>query len=114
MAKNYPGRLIPKHGCFGSVAEILNSGGVTHIDGLVLDLGVSSIQLATPQRGFSFQSDGPLDMRLDPTRGRSCRDLLSGIGEKELADLMNCPAFMTIDSAASSSGDHSGSICSSR
>ncbi|TAL37423.1 MAG: 16S rRNA (cytosine(1402)-N(4))-methyltransferase RsmH [Alphaproteobacteria bacterium] len=87
MATNYPGRLIPKHGCFGSVAEILQASGVTHIDGLVLDLGVSSIQLATPQRGFSFQSDGPLDMRMS-AEGPSAKDVVNKASEAELADII--------------------------
>lgn len=87
LARHYPGRLIPHHGRFGSVAEILTSAGVAHIDGFVLDLGVSSIQLSTPQRGFSFQADGPLDMRMS-NAGLSAKDVVNEASEAELADII--------------------------
>src|SRR6185369_8059115 len=58
MAKDFSGRLIPLHGCFGSIAELLKTQNITQLDGIVLDIGVSSIQLSTPERGFSFQKDG--------------------------------------------------------
>jgi 16S rRNA (cytosine1402-N4)-methyltransferase len=87
MAKDYPQRLIPRHGRFGSIAEILAADNITHIDGLVLDLGVSSIQLSTPARGFSFQSDGPLDMRMG-NDGVSAKDVVNRASEADLADII--------------------------
>ena len=87
MQRDFAGRLVPLHGCFGSVAELLASAGVEKIDGLVLDLGVSSIQLATPERGFSFQHDGPLDMRMS-LDGLSAKDVVNKFAEKELADII--------------------------
>ncbi|HSV86538.1 MAG TPA: 16S rRNA (cytosine(1402)-N(4))-methyltransferase RsmH [Levilinea sp.] len=63
----------------------LNWGGV---DGVVLDLGVSSMQFDTPQRGFSFQEEGPLDMRFDPDQPLTASDLLNQLPEEELADIL--------------------------
>jgi 16S rRNA (cytosine1402-N4)-methyltransferase len=58
------------------------------VDGIVIDLGVSSMQLDTPERGFSFQSDGPLDMRFDPTQPLSAEDIINSWSEHDLADLI--------------------------
>ena len=57
------------------------------VDGVLLDLGVSSPQLDDPERGFSFMADGPLDMRMDPGRGQSLAQWLAGAGEAEIADV---------------------------
>jgi 16S rRNA (cytosine1402-N4)-methyltransferase len=56
------------------------------LDGLVADLGVSRFQLTNPERGFSFQSDGPLDMRMDQTRGETAADLVNNSSESLIAD----------------------------
>jgi 16S rRNA (cytosine1402-N4)-methyltransferase len=58
------------------------------LDGLLLDIGVSSPQIDTPERGFSFRADGPLDMRMDPTRGESAAAFLSRASERELAEVI--------------------------
>lgn len=62
--------------------------GIQHVDGILFDLGVSSVQLGTARRGFSFQDDGPLDMRLDPTGGVTAADLVQRVEEGELADIL--------------------------
>ncbi len=76
------------HGRFGDMAAIAQVYGLQEVDGILLDLGVSSYQLDTPARGFSFAADGPLDMRLDPTRGPTAADLVNGLDEVSLADLI--------------------------
>src|ERR1051326_7685886 len=62
-------RICFHYGGFGSLGEAVTQAGFSKVDGLLADLGVSMMQLKEPSRGFSFQQDGPLDMRMDPTRG---------------------------------------------
>ncbi|MFW6074545.1 MAG: 16S rRNA (cytosine(1402)-N(4))-methyltransferase RsmH [Chloroflexota bacterium] len=73
---------------YANIAANLRELGFEAVDGILLDLGLSSIQLDDPNRGFSFTHDGPLDMRFDPTRGRSAADLVSGLDREELANLI--------------------------
>lgn len=72
------------HGDFADVAGLLGSIGITALDGFILDLGVSSHQLDTRERGFSFQQDAPLDMRMDTGSGATAADLVNGLPETEL------------------------------
>lgn len=76
------------HADFRELAARLDQRGIAAIDGLLADLGVSSWQLDAPERGFSFRADGPLDMRMDTSQGATAADLLSGVREEELADLI--------------------------
>ena len=76
------------HGNFREIGKLAREHGFDSVDGLLLDLGVSSYQLDTPERGFSFAADAPLDMRLDPTGGASAADLVNQTPESELADLI--------------------------
>ncbi|NTW97095.1 MAG: 16S rRNA (cytosine(1402)-N(4))-methyltransferase RsmH [Oscillochloris sp.] len=76
------------HGRFAEMGVISASAGIDHVDGILLDLGVSSHQFDTADRGFAFSSDGPLDMRLDPTGGSTAADLVNGMDEEALADII--------------------------
>jgi 16S rRNA (cytosine1402-N4)-methyltransferase len=75
-------------GTFGDLAEALAKTGFEKADGLLADLGVSRYQLTAAERGFSFLSDGPLDMRLDQTGGETAADLVNHTSERALADLI--------------------------
>jgi 16S rRNA (cytosine1402-N4)-methyltransferase len=70
------------------IAQKVERGGKLLVDGMLLDLGLSSDQLADRERGFSFQSDGPLDLRYNPLEGESAAELLRYIGEEELANII--------------------------
>lgn len=76
------------HGNARELTQLAEQAGFTTITGLLLDLGVSSHQLDTPERGFSFMVDAPLDMRLDPTSGETAAELVNQTPEAELADLI--------------------------
>jgi len=90
LSSRYPGRLTAVHSNFADLDEALEELGVDGVDGILYDLGLSSIQLADAERGFSFAGDEPLDMRLDPTTGDpSAADLLNKLSERELADLIH-------------------------
>lgn len=80
----YRSNVIFYKGNFGEIAAILAALGIERVSGILLDLGVSSHQLETPRRGFSFAHDAPLDMRLDQTGGRTASDLVNSLPEEEL------------------------------
>ncbi|MHB8122542.1 MAG: 16S rRNA (cytosine(1402)-N(4))-methyltransferase RsmH [Desulfuromonadaceae bacterium] len=84
----YGNRVRLLHGDFAGVADHLNSLGITGLDGFILDLGVSSHQLDTKERGFSFQQDAPLDMRMDTSSGETAADLVNRLPEQELERIL--------------------------
>lgn len=81
-------RVILAHAAFDRAAEAAETLGAGPFDGALLDVGVSSMQLDRPGRGFSFREDGPLDMRMDPTLEETAADLVATLPEGELADLI--------------------------
>jgi 16S rRNA (cytosine1402-N4)-methyltransferase len=82
-------RLMIRHGSFVNLKKVVSElGWQGKVNGILFDLGVSSPQLDDAQRGFSFQQDGPLDMRMDPTAGKSAAEWLAQAGEGEIADVL--------------------------
>lgn len=84
LTREFPGRFRFVHGTFGALDTHAEALGVEKVDGVVLDIGVSSMQLDEAERGFSFRNDGPLDMRM-AQEGPSAADLVNTLEEKELS-----------------------------
>ena len=91
LMAQYPGRLQLLHGRFGDMLTLLTNAGVHALDGIVLDIGVSSFQIDDPARGFSFRGDGPLDMRMGKQgegADLTAATLVNTLPETELADIL--------------------------
>jgi 16S rRNA (cytosine1402-N4)-methyltransferase len=84
----YGERVTLVHASFVEMGEVASQLGFAALDGLLLDLGISSRQLGDAKRGFSFQLDGPLDMRLDPTDDVTAAKLVNELSQEELADII--------------------------
>jgi len=87
LGEQAPGRLVFHAAPFAALAETLAAAGVDAVDGVVFDIGVSSMQLDQAARGFSFQQDGPLDMRMAQD-GDSAADVVNTASEAEIADIL--------------------------
>ncbi len=81
-------RFAIVHDSFATMGEALAERGFRQVDGVLLDLGVSSPQIDNPARGFSFRFDAPLDMRMDTTRGETAADFLAGADERRIAEVI--------------------------
>jgi len=79
-------RLV--HACFSGLREVLAGLGAPRVDGIMLDLGMSSTQLDDPNRGFSFRTHGPLDMRMDTSQGQTAAEWIAGAGEREIGEVI--------------------------
>ena len=88
ISPHLPDNVVPIVGNYADLPEILDSMEVPQVDAILLDLGFSSDQLASPTRGFSFNSEGDLDLRFDPLRGEPAYRLVNRLKEKHLADLI--------------------------
>lgn len=87
LVEEFNGRLKLLHGTFGHMKDLLEEQGISRVDGIMLDIGVSSMQIDQAERGFSFQKDGALDMRMSQN-GLSAADVVNKYGEKEIADII--------------------------
>ncbi len=81
-------RAIVAHGNFTTIKTILGTLHIEHIDGIIFDLGVSSMQLSNPLRGFSFMAEGPLDMRMDQNSAVQAQDLINTSTASELEEIL--------------------------
>ncbi|MCH5377781.1 MAG: 16S rRNA (cytosine(1402)-N(4))-methyltransferase RsmH [Planctomycetes bacterium] len=82
------GPIEPVHGNYADLGDVLDERGISAVDGILLDLGLSSDQLADSDRGFSFEANGPLDLRFDPSQGEPASQWLARLDERSLADLI--------------------------
>jgi 16S rRNA (cytosine1402-N4)-methyltransferase len=83
------GQYVVEQGDFKDIDEIARDKGIEKVDGIILDLGVSSEQLEASERGFSFNNDGPLDMRMNTSAGTTAEELVNGLKEPELSGLIS-------------------------
>jgi 16S rRNA (cytosine1402-N4)-methyltransferase len=87
LARSDP-RFVFRRAWFSELSDVLSGLALAHVDGVLLDLGISSPQIDDASRGFSFRHDGPLDMRMDPSRGESAAEFLARATVRELTEVL--------------------------
>jgi 16S rRNA (cytosine1402-N4)-methyltransferase len=88
LAKRYPGRLCILGGCYGDMVNLMAERGIDKVDGIALDIGVSSMQIDDAQRGFSFRVNGPLDMRMGMQAETTAAEIVNTMDEDDLAQII--------------------------
>ena len=88
LARRFPGRLRVLGGCYGDMVRLLGEVGIDRVDGVALDIGVSSMQIDDAERGFSFKNDGPLDMRMGLGATMTAADVVNTMAADDLADIL--------------------------
>jgi 16S rRNA (cytosine1402-N4)-methyltransferase len=84
----FEGRFIAVKARFSEIADVLRDRGISTVDGVLADVGLSTMQLDDARRGMSFRQEGPIDMRMDPTRGETALELIERLDDEELADVI--------------------------
>jgi 16S rRNA (cytosine1402-N4)-methyltransferase len=86
--ESFGSRLVTAHSNFRDVASVAEEYGFVGADGILADIGISSMMVDDPSRGFSFMREGPLDMRMDRNQELTAAEVVNGFGERELADIL--------------------------
>lgn len=86
--RRFGDRFTPVRGTFGELGALLADLGLSRVDGILADIGVSSMQIDRPERGMSFRHEGPLDMRMDPDHGETALELIERLSDDELANVI--------------------------
>src|SRR5438105_3507561 len=86
--ESFGSRLVAVHSNFKNVASLAEEYGFLGVDGILADIGISSMMVDDPSRGFSFMREGPLDMRMDTTQGLTAAEVVNHFAEKEIADIL--------------------------